>query len=123
LAAAWANQAALTSVTPGAHSANLLGDLGDLPSPKDAAAAVLLIDRAIGASYAIPGGHRLWIRAGGVCELASEYGPKTWNLPCVSAVVPTLVIVRSWIDSEAHPHLEFTPELRFLPDDESPSAV
>ncbi len=118
LIAACANQDSLTAVAPSRQHADLLGiDLGldDLLKRGDTQTTVLVIDPAITSTYYIPGAHRLWVRAGGICDLKSDYGSGTWDLPCLSAILPTIVVARSWVDANGHPGIEFSPALRFLP--------
>ena len=91
--------------------------------PKDTALTVLLIDPLSTTSYAIAGGHRLWVQKGGVCDLKSPYGPGLWDDLCELATLPVVVIARSWTDEQSHPHVDFSPDLRFAPlDDRRASA-
>jgi hypothetical protein len=90
----------------------------------DTAIALIAIDPGVTASYQIPGGHRLWVQEGGVCDPASSYGTGTWDDACLIAAGPVLVSVKSWTDAQAHPHVDFSPDLRFAPqlDARRPSA-
>lgn len=97
-------------VAPSASTTDLLG----LYLP-DTTVSVIVIDPLTTASYPIAGGHRLWVQKGGVCDLESPYGPALWDELCELATLPIVVIARSWTDAESHPHVQFTPDLRFAP--------
>jgi hypothetical protein len=85
------------------------------PLPGDTSIALIAIDPRLTASYQIPGGHRLWVQEGGLCDPASSYGVGTWDDACSIASGPVLVTVKSWTDAQAHAHLDFSPDLRFAP--------
>ena len=66
-------------------------------------------------------GHRLYFAAGSVCDPAtSGYGAGTWETPCKRAKGPVTITARAWVDADGHPYIEFSPALRFNPDDERP---
>ena len=62
--------------------------------------------------------HQLFIPAHAVCDLeASGYGAETWELPCAPARRRMTVTAKAWVDSAGHPFVQFSPDLRFSPDD------
>jgi len=73
------------------------------------------IDPTTTATYNFGGNHRLWVRAGGVCDLHSPYGPEYWDAPCTPSTRPVQVTAHSWTDSLGHPRVDFQPKLRFAP--------
>ena len=81
----------------------------------DTTITVFAIDPQVTATYVIGNTHRLRVQHGGVCVLSSTYGIGTWDDPCIPATLPILVTARSWTDSLSHPHIEFSPDLRFAP--------
>jgi len=88
----------------------------------DTTVTSILVDPTQTATYTIAGVHRLFVRGGGVCDLSSSYGVLTWDLPCLPATSPFLVTAKSWYDAAGHPHVDFSPQLRFVPDDTAASA-
>ncbi len=92
-------------------------------APTDTVTTVFVIDPSATATYQIAGGHRLWVQQGGLCDLTSAYGPGLWDDACELAKEPVVVTARSWLDADAHPHVDFSPALRFAPlDDRRASA-
>lgn len=95
--------------------------LGTVRSLLDTTITTILVDPSSTMTYAI-GAHRLFVRAGGICDLSSSYGIGTWELPCVPLALPIVVTARSWYDPGGHPHVDFSPQLRFVPGTAEPSA-
>ncbi len=85
--------------------------------PGDTTETVIVIDPTLTAIYPLGRGNALIVRAGGLCDLASDYGPGTWDLPCLAAALPVTVTARTWYDTGSHPHIDFSPSLRFAPFD------
>lgn len=73
------------------------------------------IDPTTSTSYNFGSGHKLWVRAGGVCELDSPYGSEYWDAPCTPTYKPVRITARTWTDSTGHPAVDFQPKLRFTP--------
>lgn len=91
---------------------------------RDTAFTVFVINPAVTATYRIDRIHELAVRARGVCDLTSSYGPSYWDDPCTPARRPVIVTARTWKDDAGHPRIDFSPELRFVPgDDDRPAAV
>ena len=69
-------------------------------------------------SQALAGGHKIYFSAQSICDPeTSGYGPTTWETPCAPASKTVMVTARSWVDTAGHPFVEFSPALRFNPDD------
>jgi len=45
----------------------------------------------------------------------SSYGNNEWDKPCVQATKPVTVAVVAWLDAHGHPRIDFTPNVRFVP--------
>lgn len=82
---------------------------------RDTTVVHFTIDPTISASYKFGADHKLWVRAGGVCELDSPYGPEYWDTPCTPTTKRIAITARSWTDSAGHPAVDFQPKLRFTP--------
>jgi hypothetical protein len=53
-----------------------------------------------------------------LCDPATNtYGPTEWLKPCTLATGKINFTVKSWWDAAGHPHADFKPALRFVPDD------
>ena len=101
----------------------LIGSLDStVQSLLDTTITSILVDPTRSSTYTIAGIHQLFVRGGGVCDLSSSYGVLTWDLPCLPATTSILVTAKSWYDVAGHPHVEFSPQLRFVPDDSAASA-
>jgi hypothetical protein len=113
---------ALTIPSQRAH-ADLLDLSGMTSSIKaDTQSTLLVFDPAQGGQYSLGNGNKLYIQPGGICDLGSEYGPAAWDLPCKLADLPVVIVARTWYDASQHPHVEFSPALRFVPRDDGSSA-
>ena len=73
------------------------------------------IDPTTSATYNFGGGHHLWVRAGGVCDLDAPYGPEYWDTPCTPTTKAVQITAHTWTDSLGHPRVDFQPKLRFTP--------
>ena len=72
-------------------------------------------------SQTLAGGHKIYFSKGAICDPAtSGYGVDTWETACQRATRSVTITARSWLDSAGHPFVEFSPALRFNPDDERP---
>jgi hypothetical protein len=73
-----------------------------------------------GGSYDIAGGHQIVFPSYSVCDPeTSTYGPTEWDAPCAPATAPITISVRSWVDADGHPRVDFQPALRFVPNHNS----
>ena len=88
--------------------------LHDVVATSDTGVTVFTIDPTQDGLYPIPGGHFLYVEQGGVCDLASPYGPDYWDTPCTPAATPTVVTAKSYLDALGHPRIDFQPALRFF---------
>jgi hypothetical protein len=87
----------------------------------DTTVAILVVDPSVSQTYSM-GPHKLVIRQQGVCDLATTpYGPAYWDAPCAPSQVPVTITARSYMRN-GHPHVDFSPALRFVPDSRKPSA-
>src|SRR5207237_4821382 len=72
-------------------------------------------------TYVLIGEHKAVIPADVVCDPATTtYGPTEWEMPCTTITSSVTVTARAWRDPLGHPHISFSPDLRFLPDDNNP---
>jgi hypothetical protein len=81
----------------------------------DTVVTVFTVFPSATSAYPIASVHRLWIRAGGICDLNSVYGPGHWDDRCVPATDPIVITAKSWVGRDGHPHIDFLPRLRFVP--------
>lgn len=88
---------------------------GNGPRRGDTTVTHFTIDPTTSTSYNFGGNHHLWVRAGGVCDLDSPYGPDYWDAPCTPTTKPIQVTAHTWTDSLGHPRVDFQPKLRFTP--------
>ena len=66
--------------------------------------------------------HQLFVPAYGICDLqTSGYGPETWEQSCAPERRRLTITAKAWTDSAGHPFVQFSPDLRFSPDDKKPS--
>ena len=73
------------------------------------------------ASQALAGGHKIYLSANAICDpQTSGYGPDTWETPCALLQKQITITATSWVDTAGHPFVEFSPALRFNPDDDAP---
>lgn len=98
------------------------GLASSLESLVDTTITSIVVDPTQTATYTIGGVHQLFVRGGGMCDLSSTYGVLSWDLPCLPATSPVLITAKSWYDPGGHPHIDFSPQLRFVPNDTAASA-
>lgn len=79
----------------------------------DTTITLVRIDPSSTDTYSLGGGHALWVRAHGVCELDAPYGPTFWDESCELRREPFVVAVKSWSDAAGHPQIEFSADVRF----------
>lgn len=83
-------------------------------SQTDTLVFTFTINPGSSASYDIGDGNTLSIPAGTLCDPATAtYGPTEWNNPCPLATAPVTVTFRGWLNKYGHPHIDFSPNLRF----------
>ena len=84
----------------------------------DTSVTVFTIQPGKSITQSINGGHKLVIPANALCDPATTpYGPSYWETPCAAATAPVTVTAKSWINASGHPAVDFSPELRFTPND------
>src|SRR5258708_30242123 len=108
---------------PTNSSRSLLSGVTSLLTAIDTTVTVITVNPALAGTYDSGGSSKLRVEAGGICELSSTYGSDVWTTPCLPATIPVVITARTWTDQYAHPHVDFTPRLRFAPGRLLPSAV
>ena len=105
------------SPLPTSRTGDLLDAVGQSVSgiTLDTSTTVIVVDPFATATYQIAGGHRLWIKDGGICDLTSTYGVGFWDDACIPATLPVTITATSWTDALGRPHVDFWPNLRFVP--------
>lgn len=62
--------------------------------------------------------HQLFVPAYAICDTAtSGYGPETWEQSCTPERRRVTITAKAWTDPTGHPFVQFSPDLRFSPDD------
>lgn len=85
-------------------------------SPKDTLGFSITIDPSRQTYYDLGSGNSIMFPAGSLCDpTKSSYGIGEWDKPCSRATSPVTVAVRAWLDSQGHPRVDFTPNVRFVP--------
>ncbi len=76
----------------------------------------ITIDPWHSTTYNLGAGNVLTFPAGSVCDPAkSSYGDGQWDKPCVAARTSVSETVTAWLDSQGHPQVDFSKDLRFVP--------
>ena len=108
-------------------AATLAGCRGDVvaPSSLDRPSAIstslttvttFVYDPAVGGTFEFGPQHRITFSAGAVCDpLVSTYGPSEWDQPCTPLAAPITITAHSYVASNGHPRVDFSPSLRFVP--------
>lgn len=53
-----------------------------------------------------------------ICDpTTSGYGPDYWDQACQPKTDSTVISVQAWLDANGHPNLDFSPAVRFVPND------
>jgi hypothetical protein len=82
----------------------------------EAASTTFRVDPARTGSFVIGGLHRIVFPPRSICDpRRSSYGPSEWGKPCTPLARPITITARSWRDPRGHPHIDFSPALRFAP--------
>lgn len=81
---------------------------------RDTSVVHFTVDPTQSTTYNIGGGNKLWVRARGICDLDSPYGPQYWDTPCRPTRKSVQVTAHTWTDSAGHPRVDFQPKLRFV---------
>jgi hypothetical protein len=88
----------------------------------DTLVGTIVIDPSVNTTYQV-GQHRLWVKAGALCDLGSAYGPEYWNAPCVAATAPVSITAKAWTDASGRLRVDFSPDVRFYSADTKDAAV
>jgi hypothetical protein len=101
------NQAADTHLIGGGSSASLSGT--------DTLRFSFYIDPSRTVSYSLGQGNSISFPAHSLCDLSSTYGPTEWDQPCALATRSVNISTKAWLDRTGHPHIDFSPSVRFVP--------
>jgi len=72
-------------------------------------------------TQSLNGGHKIVIPANAICDPAtSGYGSATWEAPCTPIATSLTITAVSSFDAAGHPAVQFSPDLRFTPNDAKP---
>jgi hypothetical protein len=84
-------------------------------SQTDTLVSTFVINPTQGATYSLGDGNTLTVPANTLCDPAtSTYGSTEWDRPCTLATGPVTVTFKGWLNRYGHPHIDFTPNMRFL---------
>lgn len=82
----------------------------------DTSYAVFVVNPLLRQTFSLTNGNKITFGARAICDpLTSSYGPTEWDKPCDALLLPVTVKTLSWYDRDGHPHVEFSPRLRFNP--------
>jgi hypothetical protein len=99
-------------------------DIAAASSHGDTAYASMEYHPAQGIKMKIGEAHSLFVPAYAICDTArSGYGPATWESACTPHKSRLTISAKTWIDSAGHPVVQFSPDVRFSPDDAKPASL
>jgi hypothetical protein len=76
----------------------------------------IVIDPSRKTYYNLGAGNLITFPARSLCDpYRSSYGVGQWDKPCQVASQPLTVTAKAWIDGYGHPHVDFSPSVRFVP--------
>jgi hypothetical protein len=83
---------------------------------RDTVSFTITIDPWRSTLFNLGAGNTLTFPAGSVCDPnKSTYGDGEWDKPCTAARTTITETVTAWLDSQGHPQVDFSPNLRFVP--------
>jgi len=83
----------------------------------DTSVATFVIDPDVRSLNDLGRGHQIGFPAHSICDPAiSTYGTSEWDKPCEPLTTPIEIQIKSWRTASGHARVEFSPELRFVPD-------
>ena len=122
-AAACSRDAATGPRSAGAVEARASKAAGS-PAPGDTAYASMDYHPAQGIKMKVGETHSLFVPAYAICDTASSgYGPETWEADCAPHRTRLTITAKAWNDSTGHPFVQFSPDVRFSPDDAKPATL
>ena len=75
-----------------------------------------VIDPSRNITYSLGAGNGITFPAHSLCDPSkSSYGSGEWDKPCTAALTPTTIHAVAWLDGQNHPHIDFSPSIRFVP--------
>ena len=106
-----------TSPSPaGAAAAGQLVSVYSSAGTADTTRATIYVAPDADATYLLGDGHKISFPARAICDpRTAGYGPLVWDDPCKPTKQVTAITATSWRDASGHPHVDFTPALRFSP--------
>ena len=73
------------------------------------------VDPTKNETFVYMGEHKIVFPANSICDPAtSSYGPTEWDMPCQPLSTP-ITVYADTMTLNGHPHLRFSPDLRFVP--------
>jgi hypothetical protein len=103
-----------TSAAPAAVRGALVG--GARGRGVDTSVVVFVVDPRGRKQFSLGDGSRIRFGAHSICDpKRASYGPGKWDEPCDATSGPVTITARSWYDAAGHPHVAFSPRLRFNP--------
>jgi hypothetical protein len=83
----------------------------------DTSVATFVVDPETRSLHELGRGHQIGFPAHSICDPAvSTYGTTEWDKPCEPLTQPLAIEIKSWRTETGHARVEFSPELRFVPD-------
>jgi hypothetical protein len=83
----------------------------------DTSIATFVVDPDVRSLNDLGRGHQIGFPAHSICDPAvSTYGTTEWDNPCEPLTTPLAIEIKSWRTESGHARVEFSPELRFVPD-------
>jgi hypothetical protein len=75
-----------------------------------------VIDPSRNINYSLGAGNSITFPAHSLCDPSrSSYGNGEWDKPCTLASAPITIHAVAWLDGQHHPHIDFSPSVRFVP--------
>lgn len=76
----------------------------------------ITIDPRHATRYDLGEGNSMTFPPGSVCDPnTSTYGVTEWDKPCAVAKRTVAEHVKAWLDTDGHPRVDFSPNIRFVP--------
>jgi hypothetical protein len=76
----------------------------------------IVIDPSQKTTYTLGQGNNITFPAGSLCDpTKSTYGVGEWDKSCTVATHSQTINAKAWLDGAGHPHIDFSPSVRFLP--------
>ena len=113
---------ALAALLAGCRGDVVAPSLTERPSAISATLSTVtafVYDPAVGGTFEFGPQHRISFSTNAVCDpILSTYGVSEWDKPCTALATPITITAHSYVASNGHPRVDFTPSLRFVPGSE-----